>query len=79
MTKIEEKMKSVVGDEYWDWFCEILDDINAENPGIDIVSANIKALETLNAYHQSEIDGLQSMSKQMKRDNKIDDLLNKKK
>jgi len=74
--EVLERMKSVVGDDYFDWYLEILDDVIANNPGIHYIQANIEALETLTGYHQAEADGLNDMFKQMKREDKINEILN---
>jgi hypothetical protein len=77
--EILERMKSVVGDDYFDWYLEILDEVIANNPGIHYIQANIDALSTLNGYIQAEADGLKGMFIQQKREDKINKLLNKKK
>ena len=75
MTKIEEKMKSIVGDDYWDWYLEMFDDVIAENPGINIVDAHLEAHEILVGYMEAELSGLEGMAKEMRRDDKINDIL----
>jgi len=77
--EVLERMKSVVGDDYFDWYLEILDEVIENNPGIHYIKANIDALQTLTDYIQAEADGLFGMHVQMKREDKINKLLNKKK
>jgi hypothetical protein len=76
--EVLERMKSVVGDDYFDWYLEILDDVIANNPSIHYIKANIDALSTLNEHIQDEADGLKGMFVQMKREDKINDILRSK-
>ena len=76
--EVLERMKSVVGDDYFDWYLEILDDVIANNPGIHYIQANIDALQTLTDYIQAEADGLFGMHVQMKREDKINKILGSK-
>jgi len=76
MTK--EQIKELVGDDYWDWYEEILQEIIDENPGIHYLQANKEALEILTEHMMNEVNGLQGMYVEMKREDKINDILRSK-
>jgi hypothetical protein len=73
MTK--EQIKKLVGDDYWDWYEEILQEVIDENPVIHYLQANIEALKILTEHQINEINGMKGMYVEMKRENRINDIL----
>ena len=76
--EVLERMKSVVGDDYFDWYLEILDKVIANNPGIHYIKANIDALQTLTNHNQAAADNLKGILVQQKREDKINKILGSK-